>query len=356
MDYRVWAAIFTALIGGGLYYYGMPQQPPPPVEKEMQKPAQTRGVGIIDIEKIRAAHPDGEQLDYLLATEMRLRLELNEAMRLEELPKPQPPETNTEVFDEAAWQKNAQIVISQLAELESKKKAAAEEYRKKSEPRYIEERNKIRAEYLNEQLNIQLKLQNADNLRLKQEEIDELTKQLEKVEFERNKVQRALLEKWMAEIAQYAEDSIAEEEARLKAEAERLQQEVEAQAQQKEAQVAERNRMLMENSLHVESRQNRRRELLAELQTVGKERAELEKKILNSIVDKATMLAAVNRLEMVFVKRESAPSEKVLRRGVKWNFDFKPPEGVGAIAISGKNCRDLTDDLIKEMKRAMRNS
>ncbi len=351
MDYRVWAAILTALIGGGLYYYGTPQQPAPPVENETQKPAQTRGVGIIDLEKIRAAHPDGEQLDYLLATELRLRLELNEAMRVIELPKPQPPETNTEVFDEAAWQKNAQIVISQLAELEGKKKAAAEEYRKKTEPRYIEERNKLREEFLNEQLNIQLKLQNADNLRLKQEEIDELTKQLEQVEFERNKIQRTLLEKWMAEIAQYAEDSVAEEEARLQAEAERLRNEVEAQAQQKELQVAERNRTIMENSLHVESRQNRRRELLAELQTVSKERAELEKKILDSIVDKATMLAAVNRLEMVFVKRESAPSEKVLRRGVKWNFDFKSPEGVGAIAIAGKNCRDLTDDLIKEMNR-----
>lgn len=351
MDYRVWAAILTALIGGGLYYYEMPQQPAPPVENETQKPAQTRGVGIIDLEKIRAAHPDGEQLDYLLATELRLRLELNEAMRVVELPKPQPPETNTEVFDEAAWQKNAQIVISQLAELEGKKKAAAEEYRKKTEPHYIEERNKLREGFLNEQLNIQLKLQNADNLRLKQEEIDELTKQLEQVEFERNKIQRGLLEKWMAEIAQYAEDSVAEEEARLKAEAERLRNEVEAQAQQKELQVAERNRTIMENSLHVENRQNRRRELLAELQTVSKERAELEKKILDSIVDKATMLAAVNRLEMVFVKRESAPSEKVLRRGVKWNFDFKSPEGVGAIAIAGKNCRDLTDDLIKEMNR-----
>lgn len=353
MDYRVWAAILTALIGGGLYYYGMPQQQQSasPVEKEIQKPAQTRGVGIIDIEKIRAAHPDGEQFDYLLATEMRLRLELNEAMRLDELPKPQPPETNTEVFDEAAWQKNAQIVISQLAELEGKKKAAAEDYRKKSEPRYIEERNKLREGFLNEQLNIQLKLQNADNLRLKQEEIDELTKQLEKVESERNKLQLDLLEKWMAEIALYAEDSVAEEEARLKAEAERLRNAVEAQARQKESQVAERNRLLMENSLHIENRQNRRRELLGELQKVSKERAELEKKILDSIVDKATMLAAVNRLEMVFVKRESAPSDRVLRRGVKWNFDFKPPEGVGAIAIAGKNCKDLTDDLIKEMNR-----
>ena len=106
MDYRVWAAILTALIGGGLYYYGTPQQQTSaPVEKETQKPAPTRGVGVIDIEKIQAAHTEGELLDELRAKELRLRLELDEAMRVVELPKPEPPETDEEVFDEAAWQK-----------------------------------------------------------------------------------------------------------------------------------------------------------------------------------------------------------------------------------------------------------
>ena len=235
---------------------------------------------------------------------MRLRLELNEAMKIVALPKPQPPETNKEVFDEATWQKNAQIIISQLAELESRRKLAAEEYRKKSEPHYIEERNKIRDEYMNEQLNIQLKLQNADNLQLTQEQIDELQQQLEKVELERNNSQKVLLEKWMAEIKKYAEDSVAGDETRLKAEYERLRAEVEAQSQQKEDDVTARNKKVMEDSLReMENRQIRRRELLTELTDVSRERSELEKKILDSITDKATMLAAVYRLEMLFVKR-----------------------------------------------------
>ncbi len=355
MFYKVLAAaIMTALIGGGLYFYRTPELPAEPPENKIEKPArkEIRGFGIIDMEKIKAAHPDGEQLDYLCATELRLRLELNEAMRITELPKPQPPETNTEVFDEAAWQKNAQIVISQLAELEMKKKKAAEDYRKKSEPHYIEERDKIIAEYSNEQLNIQLKLQNADNLRLTDEQINELKKNFERVELERNNLQRELLEKWAAEIEKYAEESIAEEETKLKAEAERLRLEVEEQARQKEADVTERNKKLMEDSLReMENRQHRRRELLTELQAVSSERAELEKKILDSIVDKATMLAAVNRLEMVFVKHESVPSDKVLSRGVEKNFELQQPEGVGAVIIAGKNCKDLTEDLIKEMNR-----
>ena len=351
MKYGVLAAIIAALIGGVLYFYSTPE-PVKPTENKIEKPAPNQGVGIIDIEKVHAAHPDGEQLEQLRAIELRLRLELHEAMRISELPKPKPPETNTEVFDEATWQKNAQIVISQLAELERKKKLAAEEYRKNSEPRYIEERNKIRDQFANEQLNIQLKLQNADNLRLKQEEINELSKRLEEIEFERNKLQYALLQKWTAEIKQYAEDSVAEDETRLRAEADRLQKAVEEQSRQKESEVAQRNKTLMENSLReMEDRQVRRRELLTELQKVSRERAELEKKILDSIADKAAMLAAVNRLEMVLVKHESAPSDKVLRRGVKWNFDFKEPAHTGATIISGKNSKDLTDDLIKEMKR-----
>lgn len=352
MDYRVLIALMFALIGGGLYYYGSPKVVNEPVVQKVDKPTQeNRGVGIIDIEKIQAVHPEGELLDELQARELRLRLELNEAMKVVELPKPEPPETNQEVFDEAAWQKNAQLVVSQLAELENKKKVAREEYLKNSEPHYIEERNKIRERYLNEQLNIQLKLDNADNLNLKPEEINELLQRLEKVQFERNQVQKELLEKWKAEIEQYVVDSVAEEETRLKAEAERLRLEVEEQTRKKESDVTERNKKLMEDALReMEERQIRRRELLTELNEVSRERAELENKILDSIVDKATMLAAVNRLEMVFVKRK--PDDlKLSKRLVEWTFELKPPAHVGAVVIAGKNAKDLTDDLIKEMNR-----
>jgi len=352
LDYRVLIALMFALIGGGLYYYGSPKVVNEPVVQKVDKPPQeSRGVGIIDIEKIQAVHPEGELLDELQARELRLRLELNEAMKVVELPKPEPPEANKEVFDEAAWQKNAQLVVSQLAELENKKKVAREEYLKNSEPHYIEERNKIRERYLNEQLNIQLKLDNADNLHLKPEQVNELLQQLEKVQFERNQLQKELLDKWKAEIEQYVTDSVAEEEARLKAEAERLRLEVEEQTRKKESDVTERNKKLMEDALReMEERQIRRRELLTELNEVGRERVELEKKILDSIVDKATMLAAVNRLEMVFVKRN--PDElKLLKRRIDWTFELKPPAHVGAVVIAGKKAKDLTDDLIKEMNR-----
>ena len=101
----------------------------------------------------------------------------------------------------------------------------------------------------------------------------------------------------------------------------------------------------------MEDRQNRRRELLEELQTVGYERAKLEKEILASIVNKATMLAVANKLEMVLVKRKPEISDRILSRGVEKNFELKPPEGVGAAVFEGKHTKDLTDDLISEMKR-----
>lgn len=355
MNYRALAAAtLTALIGGGLWFYGSPFQSPEPAEKKIDKPAvkEAHGVGIVDIEKIQAAHPDGERLAELRATELRLRLELNEAMKVVELPKPQPPATNTEVFDEAAWQKNAQIVMSQLAELERRKKLAAEDYRKKSEPRYIEERNKLREVYLNESFNLQLKLKNADHLHLTKEQINEFLARLDEIEMERNRLNKELLDKWMAEIAQYANDSVAEDEARLKAEADRLRAQVEAQAKQQESDVTERNKKLMEDSLReMEQRQVRRQELFTELNEVGMERSELEKKILDSIVDKATMLAAVNRLEMVLVKRNPDLDEKFLPHRLDRNFTLKEPPRVGAVLIGGKDSKDLTDELIKEMKR-----
>ena len=346
------AAIMAAIIGGGLYLYNATEVPDKPIEKKIEKPAEVRGVGIIDMERIQAAHPDGEELKQLLARELRLRLELNEAMKVVEMPKPLPPETNKDVFDEAAWQKNAQIVVSQLAELKSRKKLAAEKYREKSEPRYIEERNKINEEFMNKQLNIQLKLQNYDNLRLTEEQIKELQEQLENVEIERNNKQLELVQRWTAEVNQHAEESVAADEKRLRAESERLRAQVEEQTRKKESDVTERNKQLMENALReMEDRQIRRRELLSELQEVGKERAQLERQILDSIVDKATMLAAFNRLEMVFVSRKPAFNEKFsLYREVR-NFNLKPPERVGAVVFPGKDARDLTDDLIKEMNR-----
>ena len=354
MNYKALTmAAMTALIGGGLCFYKSHEPPPTaPVTKKVEQPVKTFSVGIIDIEKIQAAHPEGELLDDLRATELLLRLEFNEAMRTVELPKPPPPETNTKVFDEAAWQKNAQLIISQLAELESRKKAAAEEYRKNSEPRYIAERDKIRGEFLNENLNIQLKLQNADNLHLTEEQIKKLQEDLDAVEFGRNLAQKELLDKWMAEIEKYAEDSVAADEARLKAEYERLRAEVEEQARQKADDVTDRNKKLMEDAVReMENRQQRRRQILDELTEVGEQRAALEKKILDSIVDKTAMLASVTRLNMVFVKRSPVPSDKVLRRGTLQNFELKPPESVGAVVIPGKDARDLTDDVIKEMNR-----
>lgn len=354
MNYRaLTAAALAAIIGGGLWFYGSPK-PAEPVEKKINQPAprENHGVGLVDIGKIQAAHPEGEQLAQLMATELRLRLELNEAMKVVALPKPQPPATDKEVFDQAAWQKNAEIVISQLAELKSRKKLIAEEYRKKSEPHYIAERDKIRDMFSNENFNIQLKLKNADHLHLSEEEVNALLARLDELELERNKLTHELFERWNAEVQQYANDSVAEDEARLKAEAERLKAVMEEQSRQKESDVTERNQKLMEDALRdMEARQVRRRELLTELTEVSRERSELEKKILDSIVDKATMLAAVYRLEMVLVKRKPAPDENFLSRRIDWNFTFKPPEHVGAAIFPGKDTRDLTDDLIKEMKR-----
>ena len=349
MNYRaIVAAMMAVIIGGGLYLSNTPEKPVAPVEQKVER-HESRGFGVIDMARIQAAHPNGEELSELLSRELRLRLELNEAMKVVELPKIPPPETASEVFDEAAWQKNAQLVISQMAELEIRRKVAAEEYRKESEPRYIAERDKINGEFLNENLNIQLKLKNADNLQLTQEQIDELLKRLDEVELQRNGAQLELLSKWKAEIEQHANESVAADEKRLREKSDRLRAQVEEQERRKESDVTVRNRKLMEDSLReMEQRQVRRRELLTELQEVSRERAKLEKKILDAIADKASMLAAVNRLEMVFVKRKA--DDFSLRR-VKWNFEFEPPARVGAVLFSGKDTRDLTDDVIKEMSR-----
>ncbi|MCR5833179.1 MAG: hypothetical protein K6G55_00780 [Selenomonadaceae bacterium] len=354
MNYRALAATtIVVLIGGGLYFYGSPEKPPESVtEKTPEKilPKEAQGVGIIDIDRVYAAHPDGTYLNELRAKELRLRLELNALMRVVEIPKPVAPKPEPEIFDAVAWQKNAQEVIGKLAELENREKLAMSEYKKNSEPEYIERRNKIRDEFMNEHMNIQLKLTNADNLHLKQEEVNELLARLDELEMQRNAKQKELLDTWLAEIEKYASDSVAEEKAKLKAEYEHLRQVMEAESAKRQTDVTERNRKLMEDAMReMQERQVRRQEMFAELREVGEERAALEKQILNSISDKAMMLASVHRLEMIVTKRR--PDIEMSLRTLEWNFDLKEPPRVGAMIFAGKDSIDLTDELIKEMNR-----
>ncbi len=338
------AAIMALMIGGGLYFYE-------PVKVERPKPIEetdaVHGFGIIDLEQIQKNNPAGDELKELNAREIRLKLELNEVMR--PVMPPKLPEIDITPFEESAREKNMQNLISQLSEIRAKKQRAAEEYKKQTEPDYIKKRDAIRDEYLNESFNIAMKLRNADILRLSPEQIQELEKRLDDLVIKRNEVQRVLLEEWTAEINDYANAQFADEESRIKREAEETYNKYNDEAMAKIRELQDRNRALMEAATNeIAFRQRRRREILNELEETSNARAELEDKILNSIVDEAGKLGALNKLEMIFVKRESSYFEEKLFYG---NMDIKFEQKRNAKIIAGKGAKDLTKDLLKALRR-----
>ena len=356
--YKLSAATLSAvLIGGGLYFYE-PEKPPEVEQKKIVESKPVQGFGVIDFERIKSKHPDGAELKELIGREKRLKLELEAALTPYKPPQRE-PEFEEKPFDESAREKNMQQVMEKFSALKAKKVRLAEEFTNDSREEYLRRRNAVRSVYLNAALNITLKLQNADNLRLTEEEIKKLQSDLEELTQERNAKQKEMLDEWTAEINSKVEQATAEEESKARAEAKQLREQSTVDAEKKVAEVQARNKALTEKiNSEIESRQKRRQELLEEIQEVSKKREELENKILDSIVENVGKLATIYKLEAVFVKAERENSIKNEELKIKNDnanlilnskFLISNSKGGGVIYFN-KNAKDITKDLIKEME------
>ena len=343
------AAISAILIGGGLYFY-QPQETPKVEEKKITQSQEIQGFGVIDFERLKAKHPDGEELKQLQSREKRLKLELEAALTPYKPPQHQ-PEIEEKPFEEASKEKNMQQIMEKFSALKAKKLQLAEQFTADSREEYLRRRDAVRNVYLNAALNITLKLENADNLRLTPEEIAKLQSDLDEITKQRNSAQREMLEQWTAEINQRVEAATAEEEAQARAEAKQLREQSTVDAENKIREVEERNKALTEKiNGEIESRQKRRRELAEELQEVSMQVAELENKIFSSIVENAGKLGALYRLENIFVKREIEPPKNFFKTDTNFTFDLKQKKNSGGVIYFSKDVTDLTKELIKEME------
>ena len=312
-------------------------------------------IGFIKLKKIQAKYPDGEHLEELRHKETRLRLELKNAMKPVIIT---PPKVEEKPFDDSVWQKNAQTIISEVAELENRKKKAAEEYKKETEEEYLKKRDKINEQFLNEILNINLKLQNADNMRLESAEVEQLQQRLHELKKQRGETQKELFDQWVAEIANHAEESIKDDDLKLRVQAQESMNKVKEEAQRTRLEAEERNKAIMEQAMkESELRQDQRRRLMEELQETVRVRTELENKITDEIGDELSKLAYIHKLKLVLVSREMEDSEKFLPfefdEGVNFSSameKLKSPVN-GAVILSSSNAVDLTDELIREMER-----
>ena len=343
------AALSAILIGGGLYFY-QPQETPKVEQKKITEPKPVEGFGVIDLEKLQAKHPDGAELKKLVGREKRLKLELEAALTPYKPPQ-ENPEFEEKPFDEAAREKNMQQVMEKFSALKAKKLQLAEQFTAESREEYLRRRNAVRDVFLNAALNITLKLENADNLRLKPEEIQKLQSDLDEIVKERNKAQKEMLDRWTAEINQRVESATAEEETRARAEAKQLREQSTTDAEKKVEEVKERNKSLTAKINHeIETRQKRRRELAEELQKVSAEISTLENKIFSSIAENAGKLGALYRLENIFIKRELETPKNFSKTDKNFSYNLRQKKISGGVIYFSKDVTDLTEELIKEIE------
>lgn len=351
--YRLCAAILSAsLIAGGLYFYKLPTAPPPkPVTESAEKVAESesvQGVGLIDIEQIKAKHPDGELLEELKGRKVRLKLELEEVMR-PVLP-PTIPQIDEKPFEDSAHERLMQDFISQMADLKSKQIALIEKYRQETEGEYIKRRNAVRDIYFNEALNITLKLQNADNLRLSKEEYEKLQNRLDEIVMERNLKQGEMREQWINEVNAKVQAEISEEQNRIKSEYDAIYQKSKEEAEKRIREVEARNQALADAAHEMDYRKSRRQELFSELVSTDKQIVELENKILDAVVSEAARLAAISKLQYVFVKDDDDFETEGYT--LPTNLDNNPNFRIFSktVVYSAGGITDLTKDLIKSMQ------
>ena len=350
-QYRLTAAIISAAcIVGGLYFYEPPKPPPQEniskVETE-NKTETVRGVGLIDFEQIKAIHPDGALLNELTERRIALKAELDEVMV--PVTAPTPPQIDEKPFDDSAREKTMQELMAQLSDLKAKEISLTEKYRKESEETYLANRNAVREIFFNEAMNISLKLQNADNLRLSKEEVEKLQTRLDEITAERNRRQAEMREAWINEITGKVNAEINAEAEKIKAEYDKLYRESVEESARRVRQVEERNKALMAVAQEIEYRQNRRKELVEELSETAKQIDELENKIFDSISSEAGKLAAMLKLQMVFSVDNSV---------FKNDFTFQPPQSYGknfrptskTVVYAEGGITDLTKDLIQSLK------
>ena len=350
------AVLTSAGIGGYHYFQAEEPLPDPPKAVVVKEPEPMQGVGFIDLDAVRSKLDKDGRLAELTSMETRLKLELKDALKPMLMT---PPKVDDKPFEDSVWQKDAQTVISQAAEISKRKKQIAEEYTKETQAEYFKKRDEANNRFLNDILNIKLKLQNADNMRLTSDEIDELNKRLAEIQSERNLIQKQLKDEWVLEIATYAEEAVKEDEKKLREQAKEAKIRITEEAKQAQIDAIERNKAAMEKAMQEsKERQERRQQLMTELQKVSRERIELENDILESISDLTAKLAVIHRLEMVLAVKYVSLNAKNLfnmdntlsASSSSPNFDVQFEAVNEPLIITSSDAVDLTDELLKELQ------
>ena len=128
-------------------------------------------IGVLDMQQLIKAHPDYGRLQEI----QRDIDHLENALALEDIKLPQTaPTPEKELFQEAAGQKSRLDSLARHDQLVHQLNAMAEKKRQELRPKFEAEHQEAEQKYLNEMLNLRIKIDSADVLGLTPEQVQEI--------------------------------------------------------------------------------------------------------------------------------------------------------------------------------------
>lgn len=299
-------------------------------------------IGVLDMQQLIKAHPDYGRLQEI----QRDIDHLENALALEDIKLPQTaPTPEKELFQEAADQKSRLDSLARHDQLVHQLNALAEEKRQELRPKFEAERQEAEQKYLNEMLNLRIKIDSADVLGLTPEQVQEMQVRIESLQQQRGQV--------VAQLSQEQEERfrqlMAQEAVGPMAELQQLEAQTKQELQQaeldKELEVQNRNAQAMEQAVSpVESKINTaKKRALLEGRKI--QLRQIQDKIRNDIAGRAAKLAIMHKLTLIL----ASPADNL--RGIdyenlgagKWEPTLSPVIGIDTL--------DLTEEMLQEMKQ-----
>ena len=334
---------FFTFVFGGLYLLDKFTAVEPEEVKPKDLDESALKFAVIDLDEVYRAYSANDDLESLQSEERRIKLELQTLL---EPMKIKIPEVDQKPFDDSIWQKQAQEIIGEMAAIERDEKRAAEKYRNDTSVEHYKKRDAIHDQYLNQILNLNLKIQNRDVLRLTDEEVAGYQAQIKALQTERSWKQWDLLQEWEAEIKAYAEESVRERKEKLKDNSLENLQKIRDEALKKHAEVQARNAESMQKAVNQSlERQKNRERLLKELQSTVAKRISLENKIDMDLTEKAMRLAYKYRIDVILTT-PTKDLNTILNRN---RLDFIDEKTYPVVAVDAV---DLTNELTDEISRS----
>lgn len=315
------------------------------VKKPVTTSHQQITTGVVDLQKALKQHALYGELSQLRQQQAVLTADLAISRQMVSAVRTAPAADN-QLFDTAVKQKSKLLMIEKNTQLMEQMKVAEKKLRAEREVSHLAEKNAIDDQYLNEILNIRIKLDNADSMKLSQESITELEKRLSDLRYARGAAVNKLNQQFEGQIRQELQQIWQRKAGAMQNADARSAEQIQAEETAKQTSAQARNAAAMQQSIMRDGAGKTIAEKSAVLAAKNLEVQALEDRMINDIAGKASKLAVIHHLTLIFAN--PGVNINALDMGMI-HIGPKPDHYVPVIGI---NVLDVTDELIEELKES----